>query len=150
MDARWFPPSNRPETSAGPILGSAYLIATTSLILPRHLTFRKYLPVPAVLYLCYYTRTHRLGDLAEDYLIPIDLAWLLIRWVDIAIVHDHERDLRRINDHETGELEIVEEIERLTTWQRFTRSLHLITNCRGVGWNWRVKNIEFVETETRR
>ena len=145
MDRKYFPPHDRPLTSTPAILGPAYLISTTSLFLPRSFPFRAYLPIPPILYLAYHTRTHRLDSTAEDYLIAIDLAWLLIRWCDIAIAHDPERDLRRITNDETKKLESTEDVRNLSKWQRLTRTLNLITNCRGVGWNWQVKNIDASE-----
>lgn len=148
MDSKYFPPPDRPLSSAPAILGSAYLISTTSLLLPSF-PFRAYLPLPPILYLCYHARTHRLGSPAEDYLVAIDLAWLLVRWCDVALIHDPDRDLRRVKVIQTGELESLDDIKSLSKWQRFTRTLNLMTSCRGVGWDWQVKNIDPV-TETSR
>lgn len=150
MDPRYFPSPNRPLSSFPKILGSAYIVSTTSLLLPRTFPFRSYLPIPPILYLCYHVRTHRLVSLAEDYLVAIDLVWLLVRWCDIAVIHDPEHDLRRIKHTETRELESVDDIENLSRWQKFTRTLNLMTNCRGVGWNWQVKNIDPVTEGSRR
>lgn len=139
MDPRYFPPPNRPRVPGEPglIILAAYGICTGTLLVPRAFTFRRYLPVPPILYLLYYTRSHRVANIGEDYIYAIQLAWLLIRWTDLVICHDVDKDTRRVKDD--GKLETVEDVSGLTFWERLTRSLNLLSSLRGVGWNWEVK-----------
>ncbi|KAK5095814.1 hypothetical protein LTS08_007951, partial [Lithohypha guttulata] len=109
MDPRYFPPPNRPRVPGEPglIILSAYGICTGTLLVPRAFPLRRYLPVPPILYLLYYTRSHRVANIGEDYIYAIQLAWLLIRWTDLVICHDVDKDTRRVKDD--GKLETVED-----------------------------------------
>ena len=145
MDSKWFPPQNRPCQPVGPTIGATYGLCFVSLLLPRGV-LRRALAIPPVLCLLYNLQRHTAGVWEQDYLAAIQVTIFLVKVTDLCIVHDAERDFRRLNI----EGDDAEAITRMSVWQKFWWKFDLWTSLRGIGWNWEVKNVpENKETSGR-
>lgn len=142
MDPKWFPPQDRPFQSGGQSLLAGGVVGVATLLLPPSL-FRRTIAIPPLLWILYNLRQHTTGKREEDYLTAVNISMLLAKMVDVCVVHTAERDFHRVEDDGTP-CETTQEIEQMTLWQKFNWSLSLLTTTRGVGWNWRVKNVDKV------
>jgi len=73
------------------------------------------------------------GDVASDVLTPIQAVLVLMHWFDFYILHD-PNDFRRSGVSE-------DDVKKRSVWERFKWYADLNTSMRGIGWDWRVKNI---------
>ncbi|OAG43733.1 hypothetical protein AYO21_01960 [Fonsecaea monophora] len=87
-------------------------------------------------------RIHTAGRPEEDYLNAINICLILIRCIDFEILHNAEQTFCR--EKSDGTFETADDIEKMTLWQKFQWSVSLFTTMRGIGWNWRVKNVDKV------
>ena len=148
MDPKWFPGAERPFQAGGPGIIAAGIINTTTMLLPPG-QFRQFLAVPSLLGILYYQRHHTTGRTEQDYLTAINISLLLARLVDACVLHDAEHDFHRV-DASGKARETAEEIEKMTLWQKLRWNLDLFTTMRGIGWNWRVKNVDEVRADISR
>ncbi len=142
MDPKWFPPPDRPfQPGSRGILGAGTICITT-LLLPQG-PFRKIIAVPPILWLLYNLRQHTTGKGEEDYLTAVNISMTLARFVDVCALRDAEKELWRVNPDGSAR-ETADDIQKMTLWQKFRWNLDLFMTMRGVGWNWRVKNVDEV------
>ena len=72
------------------------------------------------------------GEKAQDYFLPIQATVILTRWVDFYVLHNPEKKISRLRDRGV----------RPTTWRgKLGWVWDLNTTFRGLGWNWKVKNV---------
>ncbi|OAL36985.1 hypothetical protein AYO20_03754 [Fonsecaea nubica] len=141
MDPKWFPPPDRPFQSGGPSVIGAGVIGIASLCFsPGH--FRKITSISAILCILANLRLHTAGRPEEDYLNAINICLILIRCIDFEVLHIAEQTFCR--EKSDGTFETADDIEKMTLWQKFQWSVSLLTTMRGIGWNWRVKNVDKV------
>lgn len=148
MDPKWFPPQDRPLQTGGQSILTAGVVGVATLLLPRGL-FRQTIAVPPLLWILYDLRQHTSGKREEDYLTAINISMLLAKVVDVCIVHSAEQDFHRVKD-DGSPSETPQDIEQMTLRQKFKWNLSLLTTMRGVGWNWRVKNVDNVASNVSR
>jgi len=72
------------------------------------------------------------GEKAQDYFLPIQAAIILTRWVDFYVLHNPEKEFSRLKDHS---------VRPTTWWVKLGWVWDLNTTFRGIGWNWKVKNV---------
>lgn len=81
------------------------------------------------------------GSIAEDNLLPIQAGLLLLHWMDFFVLHS-PNEFFRLRDPQQG--------LHQTFWEKLSWNFDLCTSMRGVGWNWKVKNVPAVENQTPR
>ncbi|KAJ9607725.1 hypothetical protein H2200_007803 [Cladophialophora chaetospira] len=148
MDSKWFPPPDRPFQPGGGSIFGAGIIGVTTLLLPQG-AFRKTIAIPPILWILYNMRQHTTGKPEEDYLTAINVSMALARFLDVCVLRDAEKEFRRVNTDESAR-ETPNEIKKMTLWQKLRWNLDLFTTMRGIGWNWRVKNVDEVPLDTSR
>lgn len=148
MNPIYFPPSSRPPGSSVGVVVTAYTISTLTLLLPRSIPHRRLIPLPVYLYLLLYIRQHQFENLGEDYIIPIEITWLMIRWIDLVVCRDFDLDIYRYK--QDGTRETGNEVNKLALWQKLKRSFGLLCSLRGIGWNWQVSHVDEVPKEESR
>lgn len=139
MDPTWFPSSNRPNYPAGLAQAGSILIGVTSLLLPQG-QFRNAIALPPLLWLAWTVRQHTAGSPEEDYLTAVNVVMAITKYIDFAVMRIPEQSCHRIRPD--NRIETTDEINRMSLWQKFKWSLQLACTTRGVGWDWRVKNVE--------
>jgi hypothetical protein len=142
MDPKWFPSPERPFQPGGRSILAAGTTSITTLLLPQgHL--RKIIAVPPILWILYNLRQHTTGKVEEDYLTAINISMTLAKFIDVCVLRNAEQVLRRVKPDGSG-VETAEDIQKMDLWQKFRWNLDLFTTMRGIGWNWRVKNVDEV------
>lgn len=141
MDPKWFPPPNRPihATGLAPIGGT--LIGVASLLLPQG-RFRNVIAVPSLLWLAWKLRQGSAGSPEEDYMNAVNLCMAVMKYIDFVVMRSPEQSFHRVRPG--GTVEDADEVTQMSLWQKFKWSLSLACTTRGIGWNWRVKNVERV------
>jgi hypothetical protein len=147
MDPKWFPPPNRPILPSGRSTLGATAIGIATLLLPQG-QFRNVIAVPSILWIAYNLRQHSTGKTEEDYMTAINVCMTLIKIADFAILGIPEQSVRRIRSD--GSVETAEEIKNMTVSQKLRWNLDLFLTMRGIGWNWRVKNVDAVPADVSR
>ncbi|OAL20157.1 hypothetical protein AYO22_09129 [Fonsecaea multimorphosa] len=147
MDPKWFPPPDRPIQPGGPSVIGAGVIGITTLLLPPG-QLRKTIPISLIPWVMLNLRRHTSGRPEEDYLTAVNVSLILVRCIDFEVLHNAEQAFRRVKSD--GTMETAEDIEKMTIWQKCRWGLHLFTTARGIGWNWRVKNVDEVPRDISR
>lgn len=144
MDPKWYPQANRPVRSSGAVLVPFVLICSTSLLVPPGRP-RALLTLPPLLYLLLQVRRTTSGINAEDYMLAVNISQFSCRYVTSVLFATPENDMHRVVL--TGENKGMREPENALTmdwWSKLKWSMQLWSTLRGVGWNWRVKNVDDV------
>jgi hypothetical protein len=108
---------------------------------------------------------HPTGDVIQDGLLPIQGLIIFSHWVDFYLLHGPEREFYQVRDVKDvkdgdvkgreaggkGEGKERENVEGKNEGGRQGLGWHfdLMTSMRGVGWNWRVKNIPSSPSQTK-
>ena len=143
MDPRWIPQANRPLRVSGTVLVPLILVCNTSLLLP---TGRKrvLLTLPTLLYLLFQVHRNTSGLNAEDCMLAV-ISSSPMRYVTSILFATPEKDMHRVvvagEKKGTGE---PEDPQSMRLWSKLKWSMHFWSSMRGVGWNWRVKNVDDV------
>ncbi|OCT51557.1 hypothetical protein CLCR_08724 [Cladophialophora carrionii] len=151
MDPKWFPPPDRPFQPGGRSILATGTIGITTLLIPKG-QLRNIVAIgaiPSILWILYNLRQHTTGKLEEDYLTAINISITLARFIDVCVLHDAEQSLRRVRA-DGSDRETAEDIQRMGLWWKFCWNLDLFTTMRGIGWNWRVKNVDEVSANALR
>jgi hypothetical protein len=83
------------------------------------------------------------GHAGRDYLIAINITLTAFKFVDFVYLRTAEDAAHRVN--ESGEpIEDGNSLRNASYLERLKWSANLFSTFRGVGWNWRVKNIQEV------
>jgi hypothetical protein len=89
------------------------------------------------------------GHAGRDYLIAINITLTAFKFIDFVYLRVPENAAHRVNV--SGEpIESGKSIRDASHWKRLKWAWDLFSTLRGVGWNWRVKNIEDVPRGTTR
>ena len=148
-----FPPPDRSPTTviANRIDWlSASAACVVSLLLPPGI-LRQSLVIPTIVYLFYRVRQTSLPvGYHDSYLTYIHLLWTLIRWVDFTMLHSPEKDIYRTSEPDGSRIETPQDVRSYPLHHKLWRNINLVTNLRGIGWNWRVRNILLVDASTTR
>lgn len=147
MDPKWFPSPDRPFQAGERSVGGANLVGVATLLLPQG-QFRNVIALPPILYIAYNLRQHTTGRADQDYLNAVNVCIALLKYVDFSILRIPEQELHRVRPD--GSVETTKEVEEMTIWQKFKWNLDLYTTARGIGWNWRVKNVDLVPENVSR
>lgn len=139
MDPKWFPSPNRPSYPAGLAQAGSTLIGVASLLFPQG-QFRNVIALPPLLLLAWTVRQHTAGSPEEDYLTAVNIVMAITKYIDFVVMRIPEQSCHRIRPN--NRVETTDEINRMSLWQKFKWSLQLACTTRGVGWDWRVKNVE--------
>lgn len=147
MNPTWFAPPNRPLRPVDSSVAAANGVAILTLLLPQG-TARSIAGAPPLLWTAYNLRRYSTGKVEEDYLNAINVFTCLMRYVDFCVVNVPERDFRRVRPD--GSTEPESHVRNMTIWQKVCWSLELFMTMRGVGWNWKVKNVQVVSMQLSR
>ncbi|KIW18353.1 hypothetical protein PV08_02641 [Exophiala spinifera] len=147
MDPRWFAPPNRPIRPVDSGAAAANGAAMLTLLLPPG-PVRSAAGVPAILWIAYDLRRHTTGKIEQDYLNAINVFTCLMRYVDFCVVNVPEREFHRVRPD--GGTEPENHVRNMTIRQKLRWGFDLFMTMRGVGWNWRVKNVEEVPVHLTR
>lgn len=144
MDPKWFPLANRPVRAGGFILVPFLLICTTSYLLPPGRP-RAIFTLPLLLYLLLQVRRTTSGTHAEDYLLAINISQFFYRYLASVLFSTAEDDMYRvIMSGEKKGMREPEDARTMDVWSKLKWSVHFYFSMRGIGWNWRVKNVDDV------
>jgi len=148
-----FPSPERPSTT---VLAnnldrlSASLICVISLLIPPGV-LRQSLVFPTLLYLFYHGRQAAIAGAPNDsYMDYIHLTWTLIRWTDLTLLRTAETSVHRTQEPGGTPVETAEDIQKYPIHRKFWWSASLLSQLRGVGWSFRVRNIVPVDASTTR
>lgn len=148
MDPTYFPPAHRPYAPDSQMLLCANLIVASALLLPPGRYHRNLIALPGLLFTAYALRRHSSGKVEVDYLDAVNSSTLFLKWLDFAVLRVPERSAARVRDD--GSVETADEVEKLTVWGKLKWVLSLLGTVRGVGWNWKVKNVDDVPKNVSR
>jgi hypothetical protein len=84
------------------------------------------------------------GNLVNDGLLVIQAAILLTQWIDFHVLHTPEKDFwmaEHFKGVDEGEKVTRVGVEKLGWKAKLGWVVDLKSRARGLGWNWRVKNI---------
>jgi hypothetical protein len=131
----------------GPFLVPAiFLVSLGGSLLPPGKT--RSLPITAVLAYLLAQFRHPTGDVIQDGLLPIQGLILFAHWVDFYVLHDTEREYFRVKEG-AAEKGQGNDWEKTGTRRSLGWHFDLATSMRGVGWNWRVKNLPQMTPKTK-
>lgn len=147
MDPKWFPPPDRPVRPGSRDITAANAIGMAALLLPPG-QCRNVIAIPPFLAIIYTLRQHTTGRNDEDYLTAVNVCMMLIRFIDFCVVNTPEQSFRRVRSD--GRTETPQEIQNMTIWQKLRWNFDLFATLRGIGWNWRVKNVDDVRNDISR
>lgn len=130
MFPSFVPDKARPLATRPHLIPSIFLVCLVGTVLPPSLA--NTLSVSAItLYLSAQIPKATSGKFAQDYMLPIQTLLLITQWLDFCVLHlpdEFSRD------------EDKEKIPK-TWWEKLSWSWSLNTTYRGIGWNWKVKNV---------
>lgn len=148
MNPMWFAPPNRPlRPATDSSVAAANTVAILTLLLPQGAA-RSFTGLPPILYIAYNLRRCSTGKIENDYLNAINVFTCLMRYLDFCVINVPERDFHRVRPD--GNAETESDVRNMTIWQKFRWNFDLFMTMRGVGWNWRVKNVEAVPMQLSR
>lgn len=88
------------------------------------------------------------GDVVNDTLLPIQALILLVQWVDLYVLHAPEKEFWKVGDEKVGNGGLEKGVP--SGWrEKLGWVWGLKFTLRGVGWNWRVKNIPTESPKTK-
>jgi hypothetical protein len=144
MDPKWFPPSTRPVKPSEFVLVPFALMCTSSFLLPSGRT-RALLTLPPLLYLLVQARRTTSGINAGDYIFAINIAGFAYRYAAYVLLTTPEDHIHRvILSGEKKGMKEPEDPRAMDLWSKLKWSTHFWFSMRGIGWNWRVKNVDDV------
>jgi hypothetical protein len=144
MDPIWFPLANRPVRAGGFILVPFMLICTTSYLLPPGRP-RVLFTLPPLLYLLLQVRRTTSGTHAEDYMLAVNIFQFFYRYLASVLFSTAEDDMYRVvMSGEKKGMREPEDARTMDLWPKLKWSAHFCFSMRGIGWNWRVKNVDDV------
>jgi len=150
MDPSWFPPPARPLGIHRQILPAFSFVCVSSLLLPPGAA-RRAITLPPLLYLLSQVRKCSAGTDVEDYVLAVNVTGLLYKYVDFILLCDTETQLYRVKEAENKDgPRLNEDPANMGLWQKCKWSVDLWTTLRGVGWNWRVKNVDALRDNVTR
>lgn len=139
MDPKWYPDRNRPTFRGETVLLTAYIVEITTILIPSK-PLRILLGLPLFLFCAFQTRKHTTGAIPDDYLTAINMIWFMLRWFDLAILNEPEVSFWR--DDTSNPEKKPETTSQGSLLERWKWSMSLCSTYRGIGWNWRVKNVD--------
>lgn len=148
MDANWFPSQDRPFQAGGRSILGAGTIGITAMLLPQS-TLRTTVAIPPILWFLYNVRQHTTGKREEDYLTAVNISMTLAKFLDVGVLRNAENEFQRVNPDGSAR-ETPDDLQKMTLWQKFRWNLDLFVTMRGIGWNWRVKNVDEVPLDISR
>lgn len=107
-------------------------------------SLRLVITTPVLLYVLYQIPKTTCGDAAQDSVLFLNGFLILVRWVDYMILNVPEQAFRRIptvEEDSTKEKGVDSGAPEEMTLAKLKWSVALWTTFRGVGWNWKVRNI---------
>ena len=87
--------------------------------------------------------TSSLGDAPLDWSLALALTPQLIKALDVWVLTDAERELRRVDA-------LHEDPVKFDIWKKIAWAVELVSTPRGVGWNWEVPYVCYAGTTSRR
>ena len=93
----------------------------------------------ALAYLVSQVLSRRTGDKTQDGFLPIQALVLFGQWVSFFVLHVPENEYWRVREKQKKEKQGVEHDKGW--WEKLKWTTSLKMTLRGVGWNWKVKNV---------
>ncbi|KAJ9494805.1 hypothetical protein H2202_009706 [Exophiala xenobiotica] len=147
MDPKWFPPPNRPLRHGALHAIAANSIGIVTLLLPPG-PFRSVIGIPPILWIAYNLRQYSCGKSEIDYLDAANVFIGVMRYLDFCVLHVPERVFCRVGAENRVEAE--KDVQNMTLWRKLHWNFDLFMTWRGVGWNWKVKNVDEVPKDMSR
>ena len=103
------------------------------------------LTLPPLLYLVFQVRRTTSGLNVEDYTLAATISQFSYRYVTSVLFATPEKDMHRVvvAGEKNGTRE-PEDPQSMGLWSKLKWSMHFWFSMRGIGWNWRVKNVDDV------
>ncbi len=86
---------------------------------------------PMALYLSAQIPKATSGNIAQDYMLPIQAILCVTQWLDFCILHSPDEYYRDKDEKKVP----------TTWWGKLSWASGLNTTYRGIGWSWKVKNV---------
>jgi len=130
MFPSFVPEKARPLASRHHLIPSIFAVCLAGTVLPPNL-FNILSVTTSALYLSAQIPAATSGTIPQDYMLPIQALVFITQWADFCVIHSPD-EFSRDKDKEKVP----------KTWlEKLRWSWSLNTTLRGIGWNWRVKNI---------
>jgi hypothetical protein len=130
MFPSFVPDKARPLAARHYLIPSIYAVCLAGTILPPSLL--NTLSVSSItLYLSAQIPKATSGRVAHDYMLPIQALIFVTHWVDFCVIHSPNEFSRDKDKDKVPK----------TWWEKLSWALGLTTTYRGIGWNWKVKNV---------
>ncbi|PMD36334.1 hypothetical protein L207DRAFT_516028 [Hyaloscypha variabilis F] len=130
MFPSFVPDKARPLARRYHLIPSIFAVCLAGTVLPPNL-FNILSVTTSALYLSVQIPAATSGTIPEDYMLPIQALLFITQWVDFCVVHS-PAEFSRDKDKEKVP----------KTWlEKLRWSWSLNTTFRGIGWNWKVKNV---------
>ncbi|KAE9371052.1 hypothetical protein N431DRAFT_425742 [Stipitochalara longipes BDJ] len=130
MFPSFVPDKARPLASRPHLIPSIYAVCLAGTALPPSFVNIVFVTT-AALYLSAQIPAATSGKVPSDYMLPIQALISISQWVDFCVIHSPD-EFYRVKDKEKVP----------QTWsEKLSWSWGLNTTYRGIGWNWKVKNV---------
>lgn len=131
MFSSFVPDKARPPCSRPYLIPLIYLTSMAASLLPAG-KIRAISGTAGLLFLCAQVPKCTTGNVAMDNLLPIQAVLVLLHWIDFFVLNSPS-EFVRTKDRER--------VAQEAFWGRLRWTFDLHATMRGIGWNWKVKNI---------
>jgi hypothetical protein len=133
------PDKARPLAARPYLVPTIYMTCLAGSLLPP--SRARSISVTAVLaYIVIQIPKYTSGEVGTDYLMPVQAVLAVIHWIDFFVIYSLDEYSRTKNNGAVP----------TSLWERMKWNWDLMISMRGIGWNWRVKNIPKGDVETSR
>jgi hypothetical protein len=130
MFSSFVPSKARPLAPRPRLIPSIFVVCLAGTVLPPNLLNNLSIGTIA-LYLSAQIPKATSGRIAQDYMLPIQALLFVTQWVDFCVLHSPDEFSRDKDEKKVPK-----------TWrERLRWAWGLNTTYRGIGWNWKVKNV---------
>jgi len=130
MFPSFVPDKARPLAARPHLILSIFVVCLAGSVLPPG-RLNTLCTTATVLYLSAQIPKATAGKIHEDYMLPIQATLLFIQYLDFFVLHSPD-EFSRTKDQE--------KVPK-TWWEKLSWAWALNTTYRGIGWNWKVKNV---------
>ena len=100
---------------------------------------------PILLLWLLYTPNYTVGDSGGDFAAGVFMAAVSVKWVDFVVCRVPEKEFWRVPEGQgpdKASLRAVPPTPNGSLWEKVRWSISLWCTDRGIGWNWKVKNLQ--------
>ena len=130
MFSSFIPSKARPLAPRPHLIPSIFVVCLAGTVLPPSLLNNLSIGTIA-LYLSAQIPKATSGNIAQDFMLPIQTILCVAQWVDFCVLHSPDEFSRDKDEKKVPK-----------TWrEKLSWAWGLNTTYRGIGWNWKVKNV---------